>query len=186
MPQNGVFRRLFLPARFNLAASFSRTEPSARAPTTSRTIRNRIFGTDFRVLTISSIKASSRRAFADFTVYPSTFTCRLHYHIHRLPDSLVDDASVSLNINFHHGRYSSDLLEMRASNVPIPVSFPRHVKPVDELFVAILGQAILIATGMVRSSQFGIFEQFCLSNLSFLDTAIFLPQSPFDVFQRRG
>src|SRR5437870_5461193 len=70
IPQNGVLRRLFRPARFSLFPSFFRTDASASAPTTSRTMRSRVFGTDFRVSTISSIKLSSRRTFVGFMVLP--------------------------------------------------------------------------------------------------------------------
>ena len=39
-------------------------------------------------------------------------------------------------------------------------SFPRHVEPVDELFVAVLGQAILCAAGTrALKPHLGIFEQ---------------------------
>src|SRR6266508_537481 len=70
IPQNGVLRRLFRPARFSLFLSFSRTAASVSAPTTSRTMRSRVFGTNFRVSTISSIKLSSRRTFVGFMVLP--------------------------------------------------------------------------------------------------------------------
>ena len=67
MPQNGVLRRLFRAVRF---AFVSETVGSASASTTSRTIRRRVLGTDFRVSTISSIEVSSLRTFAVFMNLP--------------------------------------------------------------------------------------------------------------------
>ena len=70
IPQNGVLRRLFRPVRFSIFPAFSRTGASASAPTTSRTTRSRVFGTDFRVSTISAINLSSRLSFEGFMVLP--------------------------------------------------------------------------------------------------------------------
>src|SRR3989338_6650003 len=70
IPQNGVLRRLLCARRFDLLCCLSRTIGSASAPTTSRTIRNRAFGTDFRVSTISSMEVSSRLIFAGFITSP--------------------------------------------------------------------------------------------------------------------